>query len=351
VSDLGKLLEVTEGDPPEIRDLQRQIKVLERQNEKLRSGEKIIRDTVGQIFETMPPVKCPAKPRLIRAKRSAETAVAHISDVHIGKVTPSYNIDVARDRMMLYGQKIVEITEMRRSFADIPDLHIYLGGDLVEGEDIFPHQAHLIDVNLLDQAVRRGPLIFVDLILSMLQHFERVKVISVPGNHGRNTKRNHPRTNWDTVCGEMVRVALLGTDAHPRKEFENRLDVIVTEDFYYVDRLPGGWGNLIVHGDQISGTGGYGGFPFYGAGTAAWGWIDTLDETWHYMFFAHFHTMGSLSRSKKRQWLANGTPESDNEWAKEKLKSSQSAVQRLCFFNEKHGLISDDPVYLDERGP
>ena len=96
---LKKLLEDENRQAVLLFTMEKRVTALEKQNEKLRSGEKIIRETVGQILETMPPVKCPPKPKLSKAKRSSETAVAHISDVHIGKVTPSYNIDVARDRI------------------------------------------------------------------------------------------------------------------------------------------------------------------------------------------------------------------------------------------------------------
>ena len=45
-------------------------------------------------------------------------------------------------------------------------------------------------------------------------------------------------------------------------------------------------------------------------------------------------------------FLANGTTESDNEYALEQLAAAGWPVQRLAFFSAHHGLISDNPVWL-----
>jgi hypothetical protein len=49
--------------------------------------------------------------------------------------------------------------------------------------------------------------------------------------------------------------------------------------------------------------------------------------------------------------LANGTTESDNDYAQEQLAACGHPCQRLAFFNAKHGLIADHQVFLAERLP
>lgn len=336
-----------QADPQEIRDLQRRNDQLLRALDRYRSGTRIIQETLREIFSTPVALEAPPRPQRSR-KKDSEIAVLHISDTQLGKWTETYNMDVARARLMRLAEKTVRITELRRGTAAVDEIHVYLGGDLVEGENIFPHQAHLITVPLLEQAVREGPSIFVEVILYLLRHFPRVKVLSVPGNHGRDTKQSHPATNWDTVCADFIRCALLGTEDHPRKEFQNRLEIIVAPTFYLVDRLPGGWGNLLIHGHQIKG--GFAGFPYYGAGRKMGNWADSIDPAWDFMFFGHFHTFGMLVINH-RLWLANGTTESDNEYALEEIGARSVPCQRLCFFNEERGLIADHQVFLEDRVP
>jgi hypothetical protein len=328
-------------------DNERRVVQLEKQLRRLRSRERVIRDTLNEIFSTPPRLSVPPLPKLKKGKRT-ETAVAHISDTQLGKDTTSYNMRVARDRLLLYARKVVEITEARRSDASIPELRVYLGGDLVEGENIFPAQAHQIDANLLEQAVKVGPAIFVDMLLYWLKHFERVHVDAVPGNHGFGSRFGHPATNWDTVCAHVARAVLMGAGTNPRREVIGRLSFQIHEGFHFVDRLPGGWGNLVVHGHQI--RGGFGGFPFYGVGKKVAGWSDSIDEPWDYLWFGHYHTFGQLVINH-RLWLANGTTESGNDYALEQIASRNVPCQRLSFFNASHGLIADHQVFLDKRVP
>lgn len=344
-SEFTEWLEHSAAD--ENADLIRRNKHLEKQLKRLRSTERMIRDCVSEVFSTPPSLRVPPLPKATNHRRS-ETAVAHISDTQLGKETSSYNIQVARSRLLLYAQKVVDITRSRREHANIDECRLYLGGDLVEGEGIFPGQAHAIDVPLLEQAVKAGPSIFVELILYLLANFKRVHVDAVPGNHGVSSRFGHKSTNWDTVCAHVVRAILLGAGTTPRREMIGRLSFAVHEGFHFVDRLPGGWGNLVVHGDQI--RGGFGGFPFYGVGKKVAGWADSIDEPWDYLWFGHYHTFGQLVINH-RLWLANGTTESGNDYALEQIGSKNVPCQRLSFFNSSHGLIADHQVFLDKRVP
>jgi hypothetical protein len=246
--------------------------------------------------------------------------------------------------------KTIYIADLRRNIAAINELHVYLGGDVVEGEDIFPHQAHLIDSPLFDQACVNFPRIAGKALLLALDHFERVKVFTVPGNHGRNGPKNtrsHPRTNWDRVAYQVLKTALLGVDAQPRKELAGRLEFHMSEEFWVVDRVFK-WGNLLVHGHQIGG--GFAGFPWYGTAKKAWGWIDAIEAKWDNLFFGHFHTP-AMATLGLRRFYANGTTESDNEFAKEQLAACGIPCQRLVFMDAKHGVVSDTLIFLDKQVP
>ena len=330
---------------PEVLELKRRLRVAEKTIQRFRTGQELIVEAVRAALEELPPIVPPPAPtRPKHARALEEIAVAHISDVQLGKVTPSYDSEIARERIMLFAAKVAEITEIRRSAATIRELRLYLGGDIIEGEDVFATQAHQIDSSVFDQAVRTAPLALAAAITLLLGSFERVCVSTVPGNHGRNGPhggRAHPRTNWDNVVYETTRLLV------ERPETRGRLTWTQSESFWLVDRVYD-WGLLLVHGDQI--TGGFAGFPWYGTAKKAWGWIDAIPAPWDYLLFGHFH-QHACAVLNLRTFLANGTTESDNEYAQAQLAAAGVPSQRLSFFNAKHGLIADHQVFLAERVP
>lgn len=335
-------------DPAEIQQLRKEIGKLNKKLSDVTAGEAIIRAAVKQSFIKAPDLAVPKMPKRDRRKIvDEEMAVLHVSDVQLGKVTSTYNSTVAAERLMLLADKALRITETRRTSAKIEELRLYLGGDLVEGEEIFPTQAHQIDQSLFDQAVKALPEAICKMTLKLLEGFRKIRIVTVPGNHGRQGPRNtraHPRTNWDNVAHEVIKLWLMGPEDNPR--LRDRLSMNISQSFFAVDRVYG-WGNLMVHGDQI--TGGFAGFPWYGTAKKAWGWIDSIPHPWDYLWFGHFHTPAAATLNH-RIFLANGTTESDNTFAQAQLASGGYPCQRLAFFNEDHGLISDHWVYLTDEG-
>jgi hypothetical protein len=333
-----------------VSDLKAEIKRLERRLRSTATNEAAIIQAVDRAFQEMPPkLVAPAIPKRSKGPYE-EIPVLHYSDLQLGKITKSYDTTVAEERVLLAMQKAIHITNLRRNIAAIDELHVYLGGDVIEGEDIFPHQAHEIDSSVFDQACISFPRIMGKALLLALEHFARVKVYSVPGNHGRNgpkSTRSHPRTNWDQVAYHTLRTLLLGTKDSPRAELAKRLEFNLSEEFWIVDRVFG-WGNLLVHGHQIGG--GFAGFPWYGTAKKAWGWIDAIGEPWQALFFGHFHTP-AMATLGYRRFYANGTTESDNEFAKEQLAACGDPAQRLVFMDAEHGVISDTLIYLSKVRP
>lgn len=295
-------------------------------------------------------------PKPPRRRRHAwqEVPLLHISDWHLGKVTSQYNYQVASERLLELAKRTIHICDIRRSHSSIEELHLALGGDMIEGQEIFASQAYQVDQDIVEQAVRYGPQRMAEFILMLLQDFKRLTIKAVPGNHGRNGPKKgpgNPRMNFDslfyTVTRDLVNQALMKRQPSRLTDITWDLPWDREEDWYTLDRILG-WGILMVHGHEISG--GFAGFPWYGAGKKAWGWIDTIQEGWDYMLMGHFHTQSGFDLNR-RTVLANGTVESANHHARQNLAACGSAKQRLAFFNQEHGLISDDPIYLEPRRP
>lgn len=346
----SRVEELVEKDET-VGELRRQIGRLERKLRKTIDRENsIIEAVVEAVIENPPHLVAPRRPASQKSKRE-EIAVLHLSDTQIGKITETYDTAKAEERVLEACQKIAQIAETRRKSAAIRRCDLILGGDMIEGEDIFPAQAHEIDSSVYEQACVTGPAILCKAILFLAQEFEEVRIFSVPGNHGRNGAyggRANPRTNWDQVAMHTTRTILLGTTAHPRKELVGRVIwPAVNPRFWTIDRIYN-WGLLIVHGHQI--RGGFAGFPLYGTAKKMWGWMDSIEEPWDLLAFGHFHTPAMLTIGKRRVY-ANGTTESDNEYAREELATCGLPCQRALFFDAEHGVLSDDLLYLEIGKP
>jgi len=337
----------------ETRVFRSDVAVLQRKLDRYRSKYTVLLDAVREATEKAPDLAVPSAPPRDRRKKETRTAVLQISDTQLGKRTATYNMDVGEERILQAGEKAIRLTQDLRPSYRCDEVRVYFTGDLVEGERIFPTQAHLIESSLLRQAVVRAPSIFAKLILLLLGSFRRVETVWVPGNHGRDDKAAHPETNWDTVVAELVKAQLLGSDVYPRRELVGRLTFNISHDFYAIDTMPGGWKNLIVHGHQI--RGGFAGIPHYGVQRATHGWFQSIpSEGWDYLWASHFHQT-AMAVVNYTEWRLNGTTQSaDDPYVLEHLKAAGYPMQRLAYFNEDVGLAQESNLYLvrpGERGP
>jgi hypothetical protein len=349
VADWAKDLSTLEDKHPEVGELQKALKKAQKIIAERETNNSILIDILKTIYKTPPTFVFPPSPKLKLSKGGDEVAVLHISDTQIGKDSPSYNTKIASDRLLLLAEKTVRITEIRRAGSDIDEILVLLGGDIVEGEEIFSSQPYEIDSDVLTQAVKTAPAAIVNVLLYLLANFKKVRVSCCRGNHGRVGKgTGSPKTNWDTVCYHITKYMLESAAQAQGINLKNRLEFKIEDDkFYTVDKVCG-WGVLMVHGHQIRGSGGV--FPISGATRKVFGWIDSIEENFNYMYLGHFHT-AAMVHLNNRVILFNGTTESSNAYAQEELAATGYPCQRLSFFNKEHGLISDNIIYLSDRTP
>lgn len=343
----------------QVRNAPQEVTMLRRENTKLRKrlavsdgATETISGIVTELMEDWQfQFDVPAPVNTGRVRNDDECiAIAHFTDLQCGKITKTYDSHIARMRALEYAQKVTKAVKRRNASRNITTLHVYWGGDMVEGEQIFAHQAHEIDSSVFDQACVTVPRIMTEMVLHWLQHFETIKVFAVSGNHGRPAPRNagsHPRTNWDRVCytvaKEMIEKAM--AENEPRIP-GRRCQINIADDFYIIDEALGHH-NLLIHGDQI--RGGFAGFPWYGLGRKMGGWIDSIEEEWNHLYFGHFHQMvaGDING---RRYYCGGTPESDNEFARAELAAAGRPQQRLQLLNSEQ-VICDLPIYLNYGYP
>ena len=208
---------------------------------------------------------------------------------------------------------------------------------MVEGEAIFAGQPFEIDEDLWTQAVKTVPKMITHVITKLSPLVPKIKVACVHGNHGRSGFKGggHSRkTNWDLVAYNtaslMCQIAGV-TNAHWD----------ISEEWFVVQKIAG-HGMMCVHGDQIGG-----GCPFNVAAIykKAMGWTHNIPDG-QFLSVGPHHTHASGELNKDIYFFLSGSPESGNEFAREKLAQGGLALQRMCFFNTS-GLLSEHLLKMD----
>lgn len=290
---------------------------------------------------TIAPVQPPPKDRRKAARE--EVAVAMLSDWQLGKRTPSYSVEVCEARVRKYAAKVAHLADIQRADHPVREVRVWLLGDLVEGELIFPGQSHRIDASLYRQVVVDGPRILGDFLRAMLAAFDRVHVTAVIGNHGAIggpvRRESHPETNADMMLARIVHDVVQ----------DPRLTWTLTEPagergWYAIDHI-GKYSCLLFHGDQV--RGGFAGFPWYGFGKKVLGWRQVM-EPFTDAACGHWHQSVSFPLNEVIVRV-NGSTESDNTYALEQLASAGRPSQWLYFVNPDKGRVTSEyRVWLDD---
>lgn len=160
----------------------RGIRIEARVEDKLDYFEKIIANQ-GKI--DYKPLK-PAERELIKTK-SDNDLVIMLSDLHIGQTFASawgrYNLEVAKDRMNQYLNKIIEIKDRHNS----ENCFVTLQGDMISNS-IHKTIAITNRENVIEQVISASEIITA-FLAELSKIFNNVTVVSVVGNHSRIDKK------------------------------------------------------------------------------------------------------------------------------------------------------------------
>ncbi len=269
-------------------------------------------------------------------KGSPETQVALLGDIQYGRVTPSFNTKVARQRLQYYGKRIIRIADLHRNAYPIDELVVMGLGDMVDNEILFPTQPHMVEIPVFQQVSELAESVG-QFLVDLADEYKRVSFVGIPGNHGRASKYNNPVSNWDNMF-YMVLQAILRT--HPR------IDVKVPQtlyDWYQVVQVRG-HGFLLVHGDQFRSWLGY---PWYGSTRMALQWFTSIPG-WEYMVHGHFHTQNLGFDFNNIELIANGTFLSGDDLSLRAFGSKGSIKQITFGVNEHHGITWRYGLRLDD---
>ena len=278
-----------------------------------------------------------------RRRAKPEVAICLLADWQTGKTTPSYNSDVAEERVARYGEKVVQIIEMERQKHPVNEARIYLLGDLIEGEEIFPGQAHRIDASLYRQTFHTAEML-AKLVRQVKSCVPSVRVVGAIGNHGSMggpvRRSYHPESNFDAMVYNVARGYLKG---EPGIEWDETF--VAGERAWYAtdDVLGKRW--FLFHGDQVKSASF--GIPWYGFQKRLLGWATSV-EPFDYAASGHWHVPVREQVNAITHWGA-GSTESSNTFAQEFLASGGQRPSQWLLFQGTRGVTSEWCIQLDKE--
>jgi hypothetical protein len=277
------------------------------------------------------PIPKPAKPQ---KGSDHETAILLLADWQYGKVTPEYDSDKAAERIRRYADKAVRLIEYQRAHHPVNEARIYLLGDLLEGELIFPGQAHRIDASLYRQLFD-GAALLAEVVRTIAANVQRVKVVGVIGNHGAIggpfRREMHPESNADAMLYNVARLSC----QDPRIQWDETFTA-GERAWVATDEVMGKrW--LLAHMDQVKG--GSFGIPWYGFAKRLQGWYTTLGA-YDYAAGGHWHQPVRFGVNSITYFGA-GSTESANTYAQEYLASGGQAPSQWLLFQGERGVTAE----------
>lgn len=340
VSDLADAIAplYTEDSQPDnesiIEYLRKENQRLGRATDKLKNSVADYSDVVYKAaYEALSQINLkPIKPpnNKSNSKKTAEVANPILSDFQCGKVTPSYNSNICRERISLYGDKVLDLTEVQRSDHPVNVAHVHMLGDMVEGEGIFPTQSHLLDTSLYKQVINVVE-ITVDFLRKMLSTFDHVHVVGVQGNHGALNRRVYnPETNMDRMAYKFCQMIF---ETEPRISF-NIPEGHGESSFYAIDDI-GEYSVLLMHGDQFSSPTNIGSYHRKILGWQTSGIPERFDD----VMIGHWHQNTKASMGQTVLRIA-GSPESTNLYAQERLGVMSRPSQHLQYIHPINGFVT-----------
>jgi hypothetical protein len=143
----------------------------------------------------------------------------------------------------------------------------------------------------------------------------KVRVETVPGNHGRSGMMASEADNWDLMMYELLR-------SMNRNKYVSISEVTEADPFIRVMRIYD-HGYLLYHGSAIKM---YQTIPFYGIMQRLLRWSATNSlPNWSTAMIGHFHTCGYWQINKINTFLT-GTMVTDDEWSLQTLGMESSSA-------------------------
>jgi predicted phosphodiesterase len=237
--------------------------------------------------------------------KQRETAVLAMSDLHWGKKTLTFDNRILRARLEAFGVKLAAIRDLMSEY-EFDELVILLLGDVNDGTEIYPSQAHHQDTSNVEDQASDLSAFLAPWLRAQADVWGRVRVEAVPGNHGRAGKGAHEAANWDIVAYKYTSFRL--GDSIP-VHLNRQGSPFIRKTRVYEHDL------LLHHGHEIKM---HMSIPWYGLQLRLGRWATSNLAPFDLFVCGHFHSVGYWQINRIPVFL-NGTAVTDDNWALEGL--------------------------------
>ena len=260
-----------------------------------------------------------------------ETSILTISDVHVGMINTvadretgknitTYNHEIFLKELNNLQEAIFSIHGILSKSYSLKKLVIYMLGDIITNDRIFPEQTFEIEKCVGLQIWDAIPA-FANFFNNLLKIYENVEVVCIVGNHGRSnpTQYNEPVANnlefYIYKCWEA------------QFKDSKRINIIVPETRRYLHKV-GKWSHLVEHGDLMKGF----------SPTAIETQLKNLYLNvgqFDLMAYGHIHKLQDMEISDKVLIKQNGSWIDKDNYGFEKFKSYSVPKQHFFGCNDK----------------
>ena len=237
------------------------------------------------------------------------TPLLLLSDLHFGEKieingVEVFNLDIARDAFNSIIEQAIKTKAL--DGYDVDEFVVLLGGDIIDGEMIYPAHAFETEGDVFTQMQAATKIIWSGL-QRLAQVFPVVRVYCVAGNHGRTSKLHSQMSNWDNALYFTLQM-MSSIEKNPRLE-------IHTPHQMWMDFKVRGWN---VHTRHIG---------VVQAATASPAkkvmmWMKNHNDA-DLFFFGHYHNPEMYSHGYKRIFKNGALPPANDFAERIGFESSQ----------------------------
>lgn len=294
------------------------------------------------------------RPDWLKTPRSSKedrgTLIAMLSDTHYGEVVNpremggfnKYNLKIAELRTERFFRRTIVCARTYLAGVKYDGLVLALNGDIVSG-DIHDELTETNEASTYETVLWAVPRIAAGVEM-FAKEFERVHVVSAPGNHGRNAikprYKKRSANNADTLIARLV-ARELGTDKRVSFEIPESLDVGFQ---VYGSRF------TMEHGDELNafqGSAEIGPLGPLVRGTNRKAIASAAEgRPFDYALWSHLHKLLPVAASG---FVGNGSVKGYDEYARGKKFKPERPQQALLVCTPEYGITTDMPVFVVDR--
>jgi len=330
--------EVVEGQTPQVLNLHKQIRELEKERRGLveRLGaQQDFADLCAAAVVAMDPFPVPPSRKSSKVAKPI-SAVLDLSDWHVGEFVNSrevegfnrYNWGIAQNRAFSIVTDFLNYVDVQRSVYTIDECVVCALGDYVSG-DIHPELVATNEFPLPEQSVKAGVLLG-ECVLRVAGHFKVVRVEAVGAdNHGRLQKKPQAKQKTANNMSFVVHaVAQASTERCPNVRWNVAKGAKLLVDV-------NGVRFLCEHGDAVRGQMG---IPYYGfarmVGREATRRMNTA-KAFDFVNMGHWHVPAFIEGRTLVNGSLSGTTEFDH------IAGRHAPPSQVAFFvHPKFGIFN-----------